>query len=64
MAGAWLTRARGGVEPKPAESIALARAIWSATHGFVVVERVGFAAPAETDELSDRAIAAMLDGWA
>lgn len=58
--GAWLDR-HG--RPGDDGGLALARALMSATHGFMTLERVGLATPAETEELSGRTITALLDGW-
>ncbi len=63
LAEAWLRTTRSIAKPSGEESMALARALWSSTHGFVVLERVGFATPDDTDELSERALASMLAGW-
>ena len=42
----------------------LARAVWTAGHGFVVLERVGYASAAETDRLAAATVSALLAGWA
>lgn len=62
-AAAWLTRRDPATPPTEQRSIELARTLWSTTHGFVVLERVGFASTDETDDLSDRAIRALLMSW-
>lgn len=60
---AWLRVTADVDRPRRSDSIDLARAVWSTTHGFVVLERVGFADPADTDRLCDRALRALLAGW-
>lgn len=62
-ADSWLRMTAHVDDPRRSDAIDLARAVWSATHGFVVLERVGFADPADTDRLCDRAIRAILAGW-
>ncbi len=41
----------------------LARALWTAGHGFVVLERVGYATTGETDRLAEATVRALLSGW-
>ncbi|MFK8025751.1 MAG: TetR/AcrR family transcriptional regulator [Ilumatobacter sp.] len=62
LADAWLACSRG-TPPTNRDATELARAVWSATHGFVVLERVGFASVDETDALANRATVSMLAGW-
>ncbi|MEO1057443.1 MAG: TetR/AcrR family transcriptional regulator [Actinomycetota bacterium] len=62
MASEWL-QANGRTRARRAEAIDLARSMWSSLHGFIVLERVGFATEAETDRISQRAIEALLAGW-
>ena len=47
----------------PPASIDLARAAWTASHGFVVLERAGYATADETDRLAATAVRSMLAGW-
>ena len=42
----------------------LARAVWTAGHGFVVLERAGYATIDETDRLAAATVRALLAGWA
>ncbi|MEM9747555.1 MAG: TetR/AcrR family transcriptional regulator [Actinomycetota bacterium] len=62
-AEAWLRVTAEVGRPRRSDAIDLARAVWSTAHGFVVLERVGFADPSDTDRLCDRAIRAILAGW-
>lgn len=64
---AWLHERVTTVPNQPAtwppDAVDLARAAWTSTHGFVVLERVGFADRSETDRLVATAIRALLAGW-
>ncbi len=62
MSGDWL-RTHGQPDATRINAIDLARSMWSSLHGFIVLERVGFATEPETDRLSQRAIEALLRGW-
>ncbi len=66
-ADAWL---HGEVSSQPddeatwnRDAVDLARVLWSAGHGFVVLERAGYATATETDRLVDRMVRSVLSGW-
>lgn len=61
-ARAWL--AASGVTADQAEEVELARVFWATAHGHVTIELAGHAEPATTDRLVDRALRALLAGWA
>lgn len=66
-ADAWLHGAARSVPDDEASwddgATELARALWTAGHGFVVLERVGYAAAHETDRLAEATVRAVLSGW-
>lgn len=66
-ADAWL-HGTSVVEPDDpsswrGDSTELARVLWTAGHGFVVLERGGYASVGETDRLVARTVRAVLAGW-
>ncbi|MEM8619113.1 MAG: TetR/AcrR family transcriptional regulator [Actinomycetota bacterium] len=63
IAAQWLHITAGVADPSRRAAVDLARAMWSSLHGFVVLERVGFATPVDTDRLSEQSVVALLDGW-
>lgn len=66
-ADAWLHGSAGSVPADEAtwdrDATELARAVWTAGHGFVVLERAGYATVDETDRLAAATVRALLAGW-
>ena len=66
-ADAWLHTEPESAPDRPASwnraATDLARVLWTTSHGFVALERAGYATEADTNALSARSVRAILAGW-